>query len=440
MYSQQTSFFAINLPVENPILYTVSPYHDGYLLKPISKREILKTNIGNNKDLLAPLGTIPFELEGEFETNLIIAKQRLLKRKKTICISMIPSPSYGYNLNIMPPTLILDTMKGNNSFLIKKNIKFTIPFEKDKHQYSPNDIQPLINSLELNKFNISEIKIYTYASVEGDKERNYRLQQKRAESILKAFQSFQFDTIKTTVRTSENWRSFKKEIKGTKYKRLLHLNKIEIKEELKKDRVIQDLEPLLSKHRKAVIYIKSIERISHTSTPLELLNEYRTLLKDSNSSLESISFAQKQLFVDILQKKLDIKELINIHIPEKAEFIKLINNQIAIEYLLDQQIPPITKLKLYDSLAIKQPRILYNIYGFMIQHWYDNPAFDADHMNLLKGIKRVYSTKAITSGEHFKMMLNYHIAAANHYRTIRALKKEKKIDSICTSVLFESKA
>ena len=79
-------------------------------------------------------------------------------------------------------------------------------------------------------YNIKAINIKAYSSIEGIASRNIELQELRANSIVSALQSFQKPTIKTVVSTSENWVDFFNDIKSTKYRTLLSLNKTEIKE------------------------------------------------------------------------------------------------------------------------------------------------------------------------------------------------------------------
>ena len=109
-----------------------------------------------------------------------------------------------------------------------KTLKFKIPFERNKSNYSQADIKPIYDSLSLTDYNIKGINIKVYSSIEGIASRNEELQELRAKSIVAALQSFQKPTIKTVVSTSENWVDFLNDIKSTKYRTLLILNKKQI--------------------------------------------------------------------------------------------------------------------------------------------------------------------------------------------------------------------
>jgi hypothetical protein len=56
--------------------------------------------------------------------------------------------------------------------LQNKVLRFEIPFEKNKSEYSSADIKPLYDSLNLTDFNIKKITIRAYSSIEGNEERN----------------------------------------------------------------------------------------------------------------------------------------------------------------------------------------------------------------------------------------------------------------------------
>lgn len=123
-----------------------------------------------------------------------------------------------------------DTTKNERlaSLLKRKAMRFTIPFEKSRAEYSAKDLQPLYDSLRLTDFTIRRIDIEAYSSVEGTLERNMELQEKRAQSIVAALQSFQSPNIVTTVKASENWVEFLNDVSHTSHADLAYLDKEEI--------------------------------------------------------------------------------------------------------------------------------------------------------------------------------------------------------------------
>jgi len=115
----------------------------------------------------------------------------------------------------------------------QKGFKFVIPFEKNKFDYKPEDIKPLYDSLRLTDYQIFNIDIHAYSSIEGTTENNIKLQNRRAESIVNAMQSFQNENITTTVKSSENWVEFLNDCEDEALP-IAKMSKSEIKEQLNK--------------------------------------------------------------------------------------------------------------------------------------------------------------------------------------------------------------
>ena len=404
-----------------------SPYHDGFLFKPISKSQILKNNLSKGNSVFTIIGKLPYEVYEQYELNLIVLKKRGFSNVKSHCVSYFPSPSYGFNLDIMPPNFVVDYDNLADSVLLKKKeIKFEIPFKKDKYSYSSDDIKPFVDSLNLNKFNITKIALTAYASVEGDSLYNLKLQKKRAESIAKAFQSYQKKGIYTKISTFENWQAFKKDIRRTSHSSLLLLSKEEIKKELKNDTLAKELETILSNHRKAIIKVSTEEKITYNLSPEELFNEYKKVINDTTIAIENKILIQKKLFNLILDKTFEYANLIEAPIQQIKQNLRLINNEIALKYVLKNEYPSFYECQELEKLASNEPKILVGIYAVIIQHWYKNPNLTVDFKKLSKGIEDLFTKSIISEGEYYKLMLNYNIAAANYFKHKTEHKLEKK--------------
>ena len=132
-------------------------------------------------------------------------------------------------------------------------------------------------------FNIKTINIKAYSSVEGSLERNIELQEQRANSIVEALQSFQKPTIKTKVTSSENWVEFLNDVKNTKHADVASLSKNQIKSKLV-GQLSKDLEPILRKHRKAVLELE-LEKIDKYKdmTAVELLSKFNSAISKSDN-------------------------------------------------------------------------------------------------------------------------------------------------------------
>lgn len=207
------------------------------------------------------MGKVPDKyLDKDVEFNIIFLKNKYL------CYYNSFFDLKTYRWDLLDMGFYFDTLTYKSTFdtslseqekyvLQNKVLKFEIPFEKNKSEYSSLDIKPLYDSLNLTDYNIKKITIRTYSSIEGNEVRNNQLQQERAQSIVSALQSYQKPSIVTEILVSENWVDFLKDISLTQYSYLAELSKDEIKEKLKDKNLVLQLEPYLQKHRKAIIIL-----------------------------------------------------------------------------------------------------------------------------------------------------------------------------------------
>jgi len=314
----------------------------GYLMKPIYKKELQKKSIISKYDeLMINLGKLPEQFIGqEYEINMLILQDSYLCNYHTV----INIPSYKWNLldmGLYTDTITYKTNTGTNSSNNKdirtysKKMKFTIPFEKDKITYSSEDIKPLYDSLNISDFIIKRISIRAYSSVEGDKEYNLKLQKGRAESIVKALQTFQPEQIGRNITTSENWMEFYQSIKGTEFESLSELTKQQIKEKLNNKTYAQKLESILSRQRKAVIEINFEKRYNiENFTAEELKIEFAKSI--NKPDLEMANKIQKYAFSKIINNKLPTNFISELEIPDKKEFGTLLNSNSVYKYFLDE--------------------------------------------------------------------------------------------------------
>ncbi len=402
-----------------------SRYHDGYLMKPVPLKKILKGNLFDDV-IYAPIGELPFSINEQFEVNIMILNKPTMSRKKNLCISIYPSPLYGHDLKLMRHTSLIDTNSNMNDFLLNRTLKFEIPFEKNKFDYTQEDIQPMIDSLSLNKFSIQEIKLRAYSSVEGSKENNIILQNKRAKSIVKSFQSFQLDSIETRIRSSENWKGFRRDVKKTSYSYLAKLSKDEVKKELEIDSVNKELESVLAKHRKAIVIVDIQEKMEATRDIEQLIFEFQNELDQDKVDEANLEVFQGKIHAFIIKNDLDLSLLNRINIPLNPEYLPFLMNDVTLRYELGDIVPPMEELLLLAKSASKRIDFLFDIHGYMLQHWYKKPLLELEHLKVANNAKLLIQNKGVEIGEYYKMMLNYHICLANYYSSIKDYEKEKK--------------
>ena len=133
----------------------------GTVLRPVFAQKLMRgfKATATSKSVQTFVGTIPDELlKEELEFNILFLSNKMLCRYQTI-----------YNLESYPWELLdmgvyLDSLaykdkkiRSSDSFITKyKTLKFSIPFEKNKAEYSSEDIKPLYDSLRLTDFNIKK--------------------------------------------------------------------------------------------------------------------------------------------------------------------------------------------------------------------------------------------------------------------------------------------
>lgn len=389
----------------------------GKLLAPVYlkrlKKDLKKTPRGNYRALV---GKIPAELKTEdLEFNI------LFLHNKSLCRYY-----YIYNLEAYPWDLLdmgvyLDELSFKNQEITTSNEKvvtkykqltFSIPFEKNKSEYKPEDIKPVYDSLRLTDFNIKKINIKAYASVEGSLERNIALQKQRANSIASSLQSFQTPDIETTISSSENWVEFLNDIKNTAHQNLIPLSKTEIKSKLTGN-YVKDIEPILKHHRKAVI-ILSLERkdIYKQMSVDNLVTHFNTAI--AKNQLDDANIIQNSI-LDRVKATNSPEILTRLQIPKQKKYITLLTKHSIIKYLLDYKQTLIVKheLESLEKIDPNNKRIKYNlaVLNFFIWRNRAKPVDEAAFKNDIINLKKVGIPQNLID----RMLVNYHIIKAEHY-------------------------
>ena len=384
--------------------------YKGELLPPVYKKDLLKNNVSEHpKELKTLVGKIPEKiLSAEFEINLLILKNNYMCGNYNLY--ELPSSEY----ELFPLHLVMDTLEATTdiekSILLNKGFEFIIPFEKGVYNYDHDKIQPIYDSLHLSDFYIKKIEIRAYASVEGSVAKNLELQNKRAESILAAMQTFQNENIKTEVKTAENWVEFYEDIKNTKYKESLsNLSEEEIKKELEKPEVKKDLEEILQHHRKAVL-ILDLEKKSKvlTESPEEIKKIYYKAVTDHN--IGELLEIQHSVFSLIEQEKLDKSFLFELDsLPENSQYATAINNHLVKKFYLNllSHRQSMLEFNRLSALVPENLNLLYNSSVLSMQLWFESNS-SADPSYLEANINKLEDSH-ITDIVMQRLKLNYHI-------------------------------
>ncbi len=402
----------------------------GKLLKPVYKSKLKSGLKSDGKNLFkVQVGRIPETLrDKETEYNI------LFLNNKTLCRYQIVYNLEAYNWDLLDMGMYLDTVQYNSDKLVLKategfklkykTLKFTVPFEKNKSEYFPQDVKPMYDSLRLTDFNIKSINIKAYASVEGSLERNIELQEQRAKSIANALQSYQKPTIETSISTSENWVEFLNDIEGTKHESLKTLSKAQIKKKLT-GAFSQEMEKYLKSHRKAVITLKLEKKDKYKTMSIDalvsLFNE--SVKKDK---LDEATQIQNTIFKRLRQKVNSPEVLKTMEIPNQIKYVNLLNNNSAIKYELDEREIIIVRdeLEALKKLDRKNPRVNYNLTALKFRIWrYDfEPVNSEVFKNEIYGLKNYKIAPVLID----RMMINYHIIKSEKLMRKRDYKNKDK--------------
>ncbi|MFN6945695.1 MAG: hypothetical protein ACK4ND_12180 [Cytophagaceae bacterium] len=396
--------------------------HSGTLLEPFYLKDLKKnTIIAENGIMIIKLGKVPDKLKNkELEANILF----IIDGYVCHYYRLHNIPGQAWDLLDMgmfmdsivysdKSTPLVSSSETAKKYFQSKRLKFIIPFEKGKSEYSKEDIKPIYDSLNLTDFTIRTITIKAFSSVEGSEEKNMELQQKRASSISQALQSYQTPSIETDIYVSENWIEFLNDIHNSPHTYLSILSKNEIKEQLKNKKTAEELEPILKNHRKAILIIELEKKSSLTNVePEKLVELFEEAIKEKNISraLEIQNTVMHRIRNYELAPTLSVK----LEIPKKLEFGELLNNRAAFNYLYNPDAyAALLEFQELEDLLPEDGKIKYNICVLKFQLW-----LQGDHIvkpeEIKKDISRL-SSYGVAPGLIDRMNVNYSIIMCETY-------------------------
>ncbi len=393
----------------------------GEILKPMYKKELSENMLSSQYgEVIVKIGEVPQKFKNqEVEFNIIFLKNKYL------CYYNSFFDLKTYRWDLMDMGFYFDTLTYKSDLktelteqakyiLQNKRMKFEIPFEKNKSDYSSKDIKPLYDSLNLTDFNIKKITIRAYSSIEGNEERNLELQQKRAQSIISAMQSYQTPLIVTDIKASENWVDFLNDIALTKYAGLADLSKAEIKERLKDKKLSAQLEPYLETHRKAVIILDLQKKNKYESlTEVELVNLFTKSISEQN--LEQAIEIQNSIFEKVQNHEIPTNYIDKLEIPVKSEYSLLLNKESMFKYLMNETDVYDTYKELSDLEALlpKDGHIKYNICALKFKVWLlgESAVNPEDFKKQINELKKYSIPPNLVK----RMLINYEIIMCEYY-------------------------
>ncbi|MES2566692.1 MAG: hypothetical protein V4565_07485 [Bacteroidota bacterium] len=298
------------------------------LIKPDPKA---KKKVKINK-LKLEMGKFDPKIKGPYELNLIVIQdghvcktitRSYLERgdqESSTPVGLLPAEE---SVGLKPPF----EPKSESSIL-----NFTIPFEKNKSEFKPEDVAPFIKALNEPDFVIDGLYIYAYSSIEGDAGANAKLQRKRAESVTKVLQSMQQNKISPIIETKDSWNLFELEMEDGKYADLVKMGKEKAIKKINSDgALLKELEPVLAKQR----FAQMVMDVTYDITGDK---EQKFSIVSFNRAIKANKMPQAYKIMEYAySKKMDKKYtedvLDSMKIPNDSKFVNMMNNKAYYNYL-----------------------------------------------------------------------------------------------------------
>jgi outer membrane protein OmpA-like peptidoglycan-associated protein len=398
----------------------------GQLQQPLYKEE-LSTRMQQDATgtLYINMGTLPAGMDPEeVEANLVL----IHKRYACHYLSIYDLDMQDWEL--LETGLYRDTLhtvsKGQKeSESLTKTLYFTIPFAKNQYDYKQQDIKALYDSLKLTDYTINALRIVAYTSVEGSLEHNLQLQQRRAESLVKALEAYQGLPVKASIRTSENWVEFLEDISTTPHKQLAQLSKQQIKEKLKEPAVSQALEPLLSRHRKGLVTLRLQKKVSYFQESAENMKRYyNQAIAEEN--VEKALMLQEIIFERIQQESLPEEFAKQLEVPQTTLFGRLLLNQASFSYgqADADELAALQTFEELQQILPDNPQLAYNITALKIKIWAQDPSLaDARELNQnILNLRKLNLEDALVN----RLLINFYIIQTQRHLFERNYREKDK--------------
>ncbi|MEP4534066.1 MAG: hypothetical protein ABJ004_13335 [Cyclobacteriaceae bacterium] len=397
----------------------------GKLLPPMYKKEMISNSmVTENGHVLVRYGELPANFDPmEVECNLLVVQ------KKNMCgyhhFTQIDYSNWGLlDMGLYRDSLSRDDLETQHRE-ITKTMHFEIPFEKGKVRFSEEEIRPLYDSLELTDYNIKELTIRAYTSVEGSTEKNIEIQNGRAESIVRALQSYQNPEILYEISARENWVEFLSDIKDSMFNYMVSLSKEEIKIELAKPQISDRIESVLARHRKAIVTLRLEKKFSDEETnPNVLKSFFDQSLKDGNIS-EAI-YIQELIFANIRDEKIPSEFIGQLEVPKETMYGPLLNNFAIFNYESNDMFlyENIVNFEELLDLLPGNLKIMYNLTALKIKARTEGELITTNQ-DLKKSIDEL-EKMGLNKSLLRRLKVNYHIILTQHYQNEGNYKAKNK--------------
>lgn len=409
-----------------------SPVHDGIMLKPVFKLELLRNNqLARVNEFFSFLGMIPNELKGKNYSISCILIKNITTCKYTYPIEV---PEGKLKLVDLKPYWLYYEGKIKPGHFVDE-FTFKVPFEQGKSEFNELALNRALAGINSFKPFIKKIYIKSFASVEGNRDHNLQLQANRAEQIKKFILPYSQSSSEVITSGEINYALLRKQVANTKLAYVAKLDEAAIDKKCKSKKFLDSIQPFLASQRVATIRI-TVEVDYDETTPIEYLHAglfHR--IRDQDSLQARIIY--NKLIRAYEQGKISANELCRYKIPLEKRFLPLINNYIAAWCLSDSMDVEGVSLE-YIAKAVELSKnsnaLRYNTFIYCLRLWETKNTLALDVKTLDRFVKtldkRYYVQEQIDNA-----VLNFNLLATPYYHQMRMYKEMDEGLKILKSLL-----
>jgi uncharacterized protein YkwD len=245
-----------------PNVLDFSPVHDGILMKPVYREDLLRNNCAQSDyRIITPVGTLPEHMVGKD-----ISASIVLIKNGAFCKYLVPSyiPSEGYELRTIEPIL-------NNPTGVELSSTGIVRSEELIYDFKSNKTKPLkYPDIPSHSNKVHSVTITSYSSVEGDSSKNALLHQSRAKTIQDHLvRKLNVSDADIRVNASENWNQMSFQLHYLKQEGLAALSHDSIRNRIPGDTLLP-WDSLLHAQRRASAVINYVGEHSADGNPIAL--------------------------------------------------------------------------------------------------------------------------------------------------------------------------
>lgn len=303
-------------PCDSAIFHNGVSNVRGTPLEPVYKKDFGHVGMFNTHVVL---GKVPSYLTEEFEVNLTVIQNK--RPCSNTLYTILPS---AYHVDI-PLEFQLEPLNEKRMVITKDSLSNQLFFEKSKIE--PIDISQLdsLIRLEQKKNVITDIQLDAYASIEGNFKNNQTLYKSRAQYLLEKLSKTNNDTSRIEIKTSENFKDFRKDILGTEFENLQLKSDEELKSLLMERSLSDSMEGILKNHRFVRLKAKMSDTTYFDYTKSTLYPKLQSAInankKDSALHYQKIEF---QLIRDGI---IDLNDFNEITVPFDKKHLKVLHDR-----------------------------------------------------------------------------------------------------------------